>query len=243
MIDKSSPIPIYYQLEEFIKKQIENGELQPDQAIPSEREYAERYQISRMTVRQAINNLVNEGYLYRQKGRGTFVSKQKVEQRLHGLTSFTEDMLERGMKPSSKLLSFEVIPAGLETASHLKLKKNAPVYEIKRVRLADDVPMALETTYVPANLVKGLTEEIIHQSLYSYIEEKLNLVISEAFQQIEASIAKESEIKHLQIEKGSPILLILRTSYLHDGTPFEFVKSAYRADRYKFVHTLKRQRL
>ncbi|BBU37902.1 MULTISPECIES: GntR family transcriptional regulator [Aeribacillus] len=242
MIDKSSPIPIYYQLEEFIKKQIENGELQPDQAIPSEREYAERYQISRMTVRQAINNLVNEGYLYRQKGRGTFVSKQKVEQRLHGLTSFTEDMLERGMKPSSKLLSFEVIPAGLETASHLKLKKNAPVYEIKRVRLADDVPMALETTYVPANLVKGLTEEIIHQSLYSYIEEKLNLVISEAFQQIEASIAKESEIKHLQIEKGSPILLILRTSYLHDGTPFEFVKSAYRADRYKFVHTLKRQR-
>lgn len=195
-----------------------------------------------MTVRQAINNLVNEGYLYRQKGRGTFVSKQKVEQRLHGLTSFTEDMLERGMKPSSKLLSFEVIPAGLETASHLKLKKNAPVYEIKRVRLADDVPMALETTYVPANLVKGLTEEIIHQSLYSYIEEKLNLVISEAFQQIEASIAKESEIKHLQIEKGSPILLILRTSYLHDGTPFEFVKSAYRADRYKFVHTLKRQR-
>ncbi|REJ13120.1 MAG: phosphonate metabolism transcriptional regulator PhnF [Bacillaceae bacterium] len=242
MIDKSSPIPIYYQLEEFIKKQIEIGELQPDQAIPSEREYAERYQISRMTVRQAINNLVNEGYLYRQKGRGTFVSKQKVEQRLHGLTSFTEDMLERGMKPSSKLLSFEVIPAGLETASHLKLKKNAPVYEIKRVRLADDVPMALETTYVPANLVKGLTEEIIHQSLYSYIEEKLNLVISEAFQQIEASIAKESEIKHLQIEKGSPILLILRTSYLHDGTPFEFVKSAYRADRYKFVHTLKRQR-
>jgi GntR family transcriptional regulator len=243
MIDKSSPIPIYYQLEEFIKKQIENGELQPDEAIPSEREYAERYQISRMTVRQAINNLVNEGYLYRQKGRGTFVSKQKVEQRLHGLTSFTEDMLERGMKPSSKLLSFEVIPAGLETASHLKLKKNTPVYEIKRVRLADDVPMALETTYVPANLVKGLTEEIIHQSLYSYIEEKLNLVISEAFQQIEASIAKESEIKHLQIEKGSPILLILRTSYLHDGTPFEFVKSAYRADRYKFVHTLKRQRL
>jgi GntR family transcriptional regulator len=240
MIDKNSPIPIYHQLEEYIKSQIESGALKVDEAIPSEREYAERYQISRMTVRQAINNLVNEGYLYRQKGRGTFVNKQKVEQKLQGLTSFTEDMLERGMKPSSKLLSFQIIPADIQVASRLKLKENTPVYEIQRVRLADDVPMALETTYLPANLVKGLTEEIINQSLYKYIEDTLLLTISEAAQQIEAASAKEIEVKHLEIEKGSPVLLILRTSYLQDGTPFEFVKSAYRADRYKFVHTMKR---
>ncbi|WP_153125597.1 GntR family transcriptional regulator [Peribacillus tepidiphilus] len=240
MIDKNSPIPIYHQLEEYIKSQIECGALKVDEAIPSEREYAERYQISRMTVRQAINNLVNEGYLYRQKGRGTFVNKQKVEQKLQGLTSFTEDMLERGMKPSSKLLSFQIIPADIQVASRLKLKENTPVYEIQRVRLADDVPMALETTYLPANLVKGLTEEIINQSLYKYIEDTLLLTISEAAQQIEAASAKEIEVKHLEIEKGSPVLLILRTSYLQDGTPFEFVKSAYRADRYKFVHTMKR---
>lgn len=240
MIDKNSPIPIYHQLEEYVKSEIESGALKTDEAIPSEREYAERFQISRMTVRQALNNLVNDGYLYRQKGKGTFVNKQKLEQRLQGLTSFTEDMTERGMKPSNRLLSFEIIPAGAEIASRLHLKENAPVFEIKRVRLADNAPMAFETTYLPANLLRGLTEEIINHSLYRFIEEKLSLVISEATQQIEASIAREPEIKLLQIEKGAPVLLIVRTSYLKDGAPFEYVKSAYRADRYKFVHSMKR---
>ncbi|WP_282597677.1 GntR family transcriptional regulator [Bacillus sp. REN3] len=240
MIDKNSPIPIYHQLEEYIKAQIENGELEPDQAIPSERVYADMFQISRMTIRQALTNLVNEGYLYRQKGKGTFVNKQKLEQRLQGLTSFTEDMRERGLTPSSRLISFEIIPAGRGIADRLNLAENTPVYEIKRVRLANNLPVALETTYLPANLVKGLTEEIINQSLYQYIEEKLSLEISEATQQIEASIAREQELRHLEIEKGSPVLLILRTSILKDGSPFEFVKSAYRADRYKFVHTMKR---
>ncbi|PLR85343.1 phosphonate metabolism transcriptional regulator PhnF [Bacillus canaveralius] len=240
MIDKNSPIPIYHQLEEHLKSKIESGAIKADEAIPSEREYAERYQISRMTVRQALNNLVSDGYLYRQKGKGTFVNKKKVEQRLHGLTSFTEDMIERGMKPSSKLLSFEIIAAGAETAHRLNIKENTPVYEIKRVRLADAAPMALETTYLPANLIKGLTEEIINQSLYRYIEEKLSFTIHEATQQIEAAIAKDIEIKHLQIEKGAPILLIHRSSFLKDGTPFEYVKSAYRADRYKFIHSMQR---
>ena len=240
MIDKNSPIPIYHQLEEYIKAQIDNGDIQPDEAIPSERVYADMFQISRMTIRQALTNLVNDGYLYRQKGKGTFVNKKKVEQRLQGLTSFTEDMKERGLTPGSRLVSFEIIPSGREIAERLKLNENTPVYEIKRVRLADNVPMALETTYLPANLVKGLTEEIINQSLYQYIEEKLSLTIHEATQQIEASIAKEQELRLLEIEKGSPVLLILRTSHLKDGTPFEFVKSAYRADRYKFVHTMQR---
>ncbi|MBY6052247.1 GntR family transcriptional regulator [Cytobacillus firmus] len=240
MIDKQSPIPIYHQLEEYIKQLIENGKLKPDEAIPSEREYSEQYQISRMTVRQALNNLVNDGYLYRQKGRGTFVNKQKVEQKLQGLTSFTEDMKERGMVPSSRLISFEIIPAEPQLAKKLDIKENTPVYEIKRVRMADSLPMALETTYLPANLVKGLTEEIINKSLYQYIEEKLSLTIREATQQIEASIAKETEVNHLQVDPGSPVLLIARTSFLEDGTPFELVKSAYRADRYKFVHTMQR---
>lgn len=240
MIDKNSPIPIYHQLEEYIKTQIENGALKADDSIPSEREYAELYQISRMTVRQAINNLVNDGFLYRQKGRGTFVNKQKVEQKLQGLTSFTEDMIERGMKPSSKLVSFEIIPASAPIASRLHLKENTPVYEIQRIRLADNSPMAVETSYLPANLIKGVTEEIINQSLYKFIEDHLSLTISEATQQIEAATAKELEIKYLQVEKGAPVLLIVRTSYLEDGTPFELVKSAYRADRYKFVHSMKR---
>ncbi|MGG0590926.1 GntR family transcriptional regulator [Priestia megaterium] len=240
MIDKSSPLPIYYQIEEQLKKQIENGELKPNDSLPSEREFAERFEISRMTVRQAINNLVNDGYLYRQKGRGTFVSEKKLEQQLVGLTSFTEDMKARGMMPSSKLLSFEIIAASEKIAEQLHISLHAPVYEIKRIRLADDVPMALESVYVSANLVKGLTESIVNDSLYRYIEEELGLKIGEANQTLESILASETEVKHLGISSYSPVLLIQRNTYLQDGTPLEVVKSSYRADRYKFTINMTR---
>ena len=241
MIDKSSPLPIYYQLEEQIKKQIESGELQPGDMLPSEREYAELINISRMTVRQAMNNLVDDGYLYRQKGRGTFVAEKKVEQELGSLTSFTEDMKARGLVPSSKLLSFEIVPAPKKIANQLQIKEYAPVYEIKRIRLADQVPMALEIVYASANLIKGLTEEKVNHSLYQYIEEQLHLKIGHAAQSVEAAIASETEGEHLNIRKGSPILLLQRNTYLEDGTPLEFVKSSYRADRYTFTIHIKRQ--
>ncbi|WML46959.1 GntR family transcriptional regulator [Neobacillus sp. PS3-34] len=240
MINKSSPIPIYHQLEAYLKEQIENSSLHADEMIPSEREFAERFQISRMTVRQAINNLVSDGYLYRQKGRGTFVSKQKVEQALEGLTGFTEDMLERGMKPSSRLLSFNTIASGSQVAHQLQVAEKDLVYEIFRVRLADGIPMALETTYIPIALVPGITEDNSNHSLYKYIENQLSLKISEATQEIEAAIARKPEADHLDIAAGAPVLLIMRTACLQDGTPFEFVKSVYRADRYRFIHRLKR---
>jgi GntR family transcriptional regulator len=240
MINKNSPVPIYHQLEEYIKQQIENGSLEEESVIPSEREYAERFQISRMTVRQAINNLVSEGYLNRQKGRGTFVTKKKVEQELQGMTSFTEDMLSRGMNPSSILLSFQILPADKKTALALRIEETDSVYKIKRIRLADGAPMALETAYIPVEIVPGLTEENSNLSLYQYIEENLALSISEATQEIEASTADYLDSETLEINIGDPILLIERISYLQEGIPFELVKSTFRADRYRFVHTMKR---
>jgi GntR family transcriptional regulator len=240
MINKNSPVPIYHQLEEYIKQQIENGVLAEESVIPSEREFAERFQISRMTVRQAINNLVSEGYLNRQKGRGTFVTKKKVEQELQGMTSFTEDMLSRGMNPSSILLSFQILPADKKTALALRIEETDSIYKIKRIRLADGAPMALETAYIPVEIVPGLTEENSNLSLYQYIEENLALLISEATQEIEAATADHLDAETLEIKFGDPILLIERISYLQEGIPFELVKSTFRADRYRFVHTMKR---
>lgn len=240
MIDKSSPIPIYYQLESFIKNQIESGNILPGENIPSEREYAESYGISRMTVRQAINSLVNEGLLYRKKGSGTFVSEKKIEQPLQGLTSFTEDMKKRGMTPTSKLIHFEIIPANSFIANELQIREYAPVYEIKRIRLADGEPMALETNYLSANLVKGLTEQEVKASIYSYVEEKLGLRITHAEQLIESVRASEEHEKLLYIEKDHPMLYIQRNTFLHDGTPLELVKSVYRGDRYKFQIKMER---
>lgn len=240
MIDKKSPIPIYHQLEELIKSQIESGQLQPNQAIPSEREYSEQFQISRMTVRQALTNLVNEGLLYRKKGTGTFISERKVEQVLQGLSSFSEEMLERGLTPSSAILSYEIVPANATVAQKLEIELESPVLQIERIRFADNVPMAIETAFMPKNLAEGFSEELAKDSIYQFIKEKLSLQIDEANQELEAVIASEHEAKYLQIKKGSPILKITRVTYLEDRTPFEYVKSSFRADRYRFNIQLKR---
>ncbi len=243
MIDKTSPIPIYYQIEESIKELIDKGDLKPGDAIPSENEYTELFGVSRMTVRQAITNLVNSGYLYRQKGRGTFVAERKIEQTLEGLTSFTEDMKARGMTPGSRLLQFKWRAVSEKTvANALQIPLNEPIYEIRRIRLANQIPMAFETTYLPAKLVNGLTEEIVKESLYHYIETQLGFQIKHATQEIEAAIARDNELDHLEIPEGAPVLLLQRLSYLENDQPLELVKSVYRADRYKFLIDMKRSR-
>jgi len=240
MINKNSPIPIYYQLEEKIKALIIQGELKTGDMLPSEREYADQYEISRMTVRQAISKLVNDGYVYRKKGTGTFVAEEKIEQPLQGLTSFTEDMKTRGMVPSNRLIYFRVVPAPSYIATSLNIDEGAPVFEIQRSRLADGIPMALETNYLSEKLIPGLTEEIAQSSLYDYIENTLNNKIGEATQIIESSIVTEKEMELLEVKKGSPVLIIERKTSLLDGRPLEVVKSAYRADRYRFMINMKR---
>lgn len=240
MINKQSPVPIYYQLEVSFKDMIEKGELKYKDMIPSERELAAQHNISRMTVRQALTNLVNDGFLIRKKGLGTFVDRPKIEQKLKGLTSFTEDMLASGMKPSAKLLDFSKIEASKSVADKLSIQQGDPVYEIKRLRLADAIPMALETTYLPFEIFKDLNEQVITGSLYEYIENELQLTIKKASQVLEASIAKKTESSILDISVGAPVLLIERYSYLDNHRPLEFVKSVYRADRYKFTIDMER---
>ncbi len=240
MINRQSPVPIYYQIEEHIKQLINTSQLKPGDAIPSEREFTEQFEVSRMTVRQAISNLVNEGTLVRLKGKGTFISEQKIEQPLQGLTGFTEEMTSRGLSPDTRLIGFDLIASPKEAALKLGINEHDPIYDIRRVRLADGLPMAVERLQISANLIKGLTEELVNKSLYEYIEKTLQLKIGHANQIIEAVSVKEDEAKYLEVKKGSPILMIERNTFLANGTPLELVKSAYRADRYKFIVDLKR---
>ncbi|PCK19863.1 phosphonate metabolism transcriptional regulator PhnF [Bacillus pumilus] len=239
-IDKQSPIPMYHQIMENLKKQIEDGTLAPDTLIPSEREYAERFGISRMTVRQALSNLVNEGYLYREKGKGTFVSRKKFEQPLQGLTSFTEDMRQRGLKASSQLIDFKRIACPEHLRPALQLSNSEPVYELKRIRLANDEPMAIETSYIPKIFAGDLTKAHLTGSLYEYIENNTGLAIAHAKQELEANVASKDEAHLLSISTGAPVLSITRTTYLQNDLPFEFVLSVYRGDRYKLIHTMER---
>lgn len=242
MINKNSPLPIYYQLEEEIRLLIQTEKMKPGELLPSEREYAERYDISRMTVRQAINNLAADGLLYRQKGRGTFISDKKFEQNLQGLTSFSEDMRERGLTPSNKLISFQLMEANERIAETLRLDKQEKVYEIKRIRNANGSPVAVETIYTPKQLVGDMSQQDVEDSFYQYMEKKLNHKIAYGDQTIESVLANEFEIENLNVYEGDPILLMQRTSYLSDEkeTPLEYVKSAYRADKYKFKLQMRR---
>lgn len=240
MLDKQSRIPMYVQIEEELKRRVDEGEFAVGAAIPSERELTELFGVSRMTVRQSITNLVNEGLLYREKGRGTFVAVPKVEQPLNGMTSFTEDMQARGLVPSNKLLGFEKMIPDQNIAKELQLNRKEEVYLVERIRYADEKPMAIERTYLPVKLFPELSRESLKGSLYSLIEQEQKLSISHASQRMEAALAKKEDAELLQISVPAAILIIERTSYLSNGLPFEIVRSIYRADRYKFITEIQR---
>jgi len=235
VINKSSAVPIYYQLKKYIIEQIENGSWKQEEIIPSERELSEEFEISRMTVRQAINELVNEGILYRKRGMGTFVAKPKVDQGLSKLTNFTTDMLNRGMKPGSKVLGTTIIPASGKIAEKLNLNPDEEVVELIRLRLADDEPMALEHSFLPHKKIYPiLNHSLENKSLYELLKKECNLHLASAKQTIEISYSGPKEAKLLEIDPDTPVLLIERVTYIDTGEPVEFVKSFYRADRYKF---------
>ena len=231
---------MYVQIEEHLKLRILQGEFPIGAAIPSERELTEMFGVSRMTVRQSITNLVNNGLLYREKGRGTFVTTPKVEQPLSGLTSFTEDMIARGMTPSSMLVGFEKMIPELAIAQKLHLGEGEEVFLVKRIRYADEKPMAIEKTHLPVKLVPKLDEDALKGSLYSFIEKEQQMTIGHAMQRMEAALVTKEDANLLQIGSPSAILIIERISYLTNCIPFEIVQSTYRADRYQFLSEIRR---
>ncbi|MFC0469850.1 phosphonate metabolism transcriptional regulator PhnF [Halalkalibacter kiskunsagensis] len=234
MLDKNSPLPIYYQLEAEIREQIMSGQLQPGDMLPSEREYSEKYSISRMTIRQAIMNLASEGLITRQKGRGTFVAEKKLEQPLKGITSFSEEMKAQNLQPTTQIISFQLIQAEAYIAQKLQIHANDPIYKIQRIRLADQEPIAFETTYTPKKVVGQMTEKDLSSSFYDYIEKELQLTISHGEQEIESTLANADEIVHLHLSKGDPVLFVRRVTYSTSGQPFEYSRTSYRADKYRY---------
>lgn len=240
MLDKQSAIPIYVQIEDYLKEQIAQGVYPVKSLIPSERELTDMFGVSRMTVRQSLTNLVKDGLLYREKGRGTFVAEEKMEQPLNGLTSFTEDMKARGFVPGTKLISFSQIHPDPQLAARLGLSAEAYVHKVVRIRYADNTPMAIERSYLPMDLFPALSEEALRGSLYAFIENQEKLVIGKATQRMEAALAKTDDAGYLKIALPAAVVLIERVSTLEDGRIFEVVRSTYRADRYKFISEIGR---
>jgi len=236
-IDKEVPIPYHYQLRELLRDEIAAGRWQVGERLPSERELCETFNLSRTTVREAIEALVNEGLLRREKGRGTFVAEPKIlESLLQTPIGFTDSMLEQGYHVETKVLRMEVVSAPSTIGRELRLRSDESVIVIDRLRFILNEPILLVTSYVPQKICPSLiNEDLTHNSLYQLLQGKYRLKIARAKRFMEAVSANELEAKLLHIEAGSPLMLIESTAYLKDGTPLEFFKARHRGDRTRFL--------
>jgi GntR family transcriptional regulator len=208
--------------------------------IPTERSLASDFNVSRTTVRQALADLTAEGRLHRVQGKGTFAAEPKVAQRLQ-LSSYTEDMRAQGREPSSQLLEIDEIIAEGELPKLLGIRTGAKVLTVRRLRLADGEPMALETTHLPMARFRGLRKQVLEGgSLYAALRERYGVRLQRAEETIETSLAGPEEAELLGADVGMPVLLLSRQTFAADGKPVEYVRSIYRGDRYKFVTTLTR---
>jgi len=236
VIQRDSPVPYYYQLEVFLRERIEKGTWKPGQQIPSEAELCAASDVSRTVVRQALNELVQEGVLYRRKGKGTFVAEPKIRESLvQHLTGFYEDTVAAGLQPSTKVLEQKVIPAPPKIAEALGLKEGDPVIMIDRLRFVDGEPIVLVVSYLPYRVCpEFVNEDVSTQSLYAILERKYGLELVFGRRTLEAVAATKEEAELLEIDEGDPIVLLRSISYLKDGGPIEYFKARHRGDRSRF---------
>lgn len=239
-IDKSVPVPLYFQLKTLILNEIKNGTYKTDDLIPTEKDLSDIFKISRTTVRQAVTELVQEGWLYRIKSKGTYVSQPKISQDfIKKVESFNDQILRAGMSPSTEVLRLEVIKASETVASHLELKKNDSVIYLHRKRLADNEPIVTIETYLPYDdCAFLLTHDLEKERLYSILNEHKDTVIFQVKRVVEALEADADDKKYLNIEIGKPIQHFTSTGYNASGKPIEFSLARYRGDRNSFEITV-----
>lgn len=231
-------VPKYYQLKRDIVRKIESEEYSPEGPIPSERELMEQHQVSRITVRKAIDELVVEGYLYKVQGKGTYVKTDEKSNDLFSLVSCTQAVRNMGMTPSKRVISAEVMRADKKRTKALNLTGEDQVYRLARVLYADEEPLNYTVTYLPEKLFPGLEKhDFEEESLYQVISEQYQATITKARRTVEAVLVKDEIAEYLEIEPGMPVILFGCTTYGEvngQEKPIENFKCYYRTDKYKF---------
>ncbi|GIK55675.1 MAG: GntR family transcriptional regulator [Chloroflexi bacterium] len=234
-VDRNSPLPLHYQLKQYLLEQIESGVWQPNDLIPSEQELQTLFGVSRITVRQALRDLVYEGLLIRERGRGTFVAPPKMTHSPADHRSLTEFMLDKAIKPGWQVLNQEFVEASREVASALALPHRARVYRIHRLRLANDEPIGQHTAYLPEEVAFLIDQSALREGgSLNYINHLPQMASSRATRVIEAVAASDLDTRWLHLSLGSPILQITRTIWSMQGEAIEFLQARYRGDRFKY---------
>lgn len=232
--DMGDNVPVYIRIHDAIKEKIEANHWKIGDRLPSERDLSIQFGVSRMTLRQAIQTLADEGILERKIGSGTYVARQKVQEQMKGTTSFTEIMLNQGRVPSSKVLAYLIVRPSKSEKDKLKLSDDEMILRMERIRFADDVPICYEVASIPERLIRPFSKEEIAASLYATLEEKGSYQIGAANQTITAILASEQVADYLAVKKGEAILRMRQISFFDDGTPFEYVRSQYVGSRFEF---------
>ena len=241
VIDKSSPMPYYHQLADLLRLEISERQTQSEVfQLPSENELSERHGITRSTVRRALDQLERDGWIYREKGIGSFAAVRRVEHDLCALVSTTEDMRRRGWSLNTKVLSLEQMPAAAFVAHHLEIPEGAPVYELRRLRFAHEDPLSLQSVYLPAELCPRLEENDLTQSLYRLLESRYGLRLWSGEETLRARCAGPDEAELLRIRESSPVMYMERVTYAATGVVVEYLEAVWRGDRYDFKVRLAR---
>ena len=234
MLQANSPVPLYRQLYHHLRQAIEDGEFEVGQKLPSERNLAADYGISRLTARRAFEILKQEGYVRAYQGKGCFVAHSAS--RIYDGTpveGFNAATIRRGMTPTSRVLSCSVVPANGEVASHLHIEKSEKTVRIRRLRLSNDIPVALDTAYLPYPLCEPLLDiDLEKQSLYSSLEMQLHIRLAYANQTIRATLAKDNDLPLLGLTAPAPVLQLHRETYDSQGQVIEYLDAVYRNDQY-----------
>ena len=231
--------PIYIQIKDILIEKINSGELESGSQLPSERDLSETYSISRMTARNALTQLVDSGYAYRVKGKGTFVSIPNYERDFVKLTGFSHMLKSKGIKPRSKVITLGIIEANKKIASLLDTTIGTKVYEIVRVRYGDNIPLALEYSYLPINLFENLLQyDFENTSLYEVIENVYNYKFKYSKQWIKITTLYKNEAKILDVDEHTPAFLLESISYDKNDKIVEVTRSLNIGDRTTFYTEL-----
>ncbi len=233
-IDRNSSLPLYAQLKDALLQVIADGTLAVGDKLPTERELQETHQVSRATVRNALHLLEQQGYIRRLQGVGTVVTKPKIKPEMVKLTSFTEDLQARGMKPGSQTLDVSLISPPNEAIEPLQLTTNDKVWYVQRLRMADDEPVGIHNLFIPPTLEFSPHELQTMTSYYSLLRKHHGIEPERAIERFTAKNASSKEAELLRIAKGTALLVIQRVTHTINEQPIEFVNLVYRADRYEY---------
>ncbi|MNF30358.1 HTH-type transcriptional repressor YvoA [compost metagenome] len=238
-----SPVPLYSQLKELLRSRILDGTYPPLGRMPSEHELGKAFDVSRITVRQALGDLQKEGLIFKIHGKGTFVAKPKAFQNVSTLQGLAESVTQMGYEVLNRLRSFKHVPASKAVAERLQLTEGSLVTEIKRVRLINREPVSLEITYLPHNVGLKLEKaDLVTRDIFLILENDCGLALGHADLAIDAVLADSDLTQALNVEPGSPIMRIERLTHDAEGRPVDFEHLYYRGDAFQYRLRIDRQK-